>query len=380
MKIAVCADQGANQRSGWSGTPFNFLHGLGEAGVETVSIDTLPPPPVQKMICLLIAFTQVGRFSGNSFPERLRNSFISAKNHTFFLGVCSLVASMRVRKAGKVDAVLQMGTHFLVRHPNVFSYEDMTVVQAISLPHTHLHSLSSKQQNRRITRQLNSYRRMSGLFYSTEWPALSAVNDYGVSHEKVHVIGIGRNYSPPQTQKNWETPHFLFIGKNFEQKGGPATLKAFAEVKKLIPQAKLAIVGNHPDITEPGVTGYGHLSLGNQKHAQTIEELWSKATCLVVPAVHESAGIVFAEAASAGIPSIGSAIGGAKYIIGEGGCVVNPFDQVELVNAMMALSNPLNAQQIGAINHAHSYLHEWPLIIENLLSIVKKQISQQKQR
>lgn len=374
MKIAVCADHGAQERSNWSGTPWNFIHGLSQAGVETVSIDTLPPPLLSKAIRLLIAVINLRRFSGSSFTDRLSNSLIAAKDHPQFLGFCSLVTNIRLRRAGRVDAVLQMGTSFLARHECVFSYEDMTVLQALSLPNSHLQALSKKQKVRRIQRQKKVYQRLSGLLFATEWPALSAQRDYGIASEKIHVIGIGRNYSPQVAKKNWETPRFLFIGKNFIPKGGAGTVSAFVKIREDYPLAELAVVGNHPELVEPGVRCYGPLSLGNSADAELMDKLWGEATCLVVPALHEPAGIVFAEAASAGIPSIGSAIGGARFMIGEGGVVVDPGNLDELVSSMKQLSDPHYAQQLGSVAHSQSFRHEWPLIIEKLLDIIRKNI------
>lgn len=370
MRIAVCADRGATHRSGWSGTPWNIYTGLEDAGAEVVSIEVLPPAIIRKPVTFIIALTQTRRQSQTRYRERLRASREHAHQHPLFLTLCSLVANIRLKRVGHVDAVVQMGTHYNISHKVVCSYEDMTVRQALTLPQSHLRFLSPQQQRSRIQRQEKAYRRNTLALFSTQWPALSALTEYGIPAEKVHVVGIGRNYSPQPVSRNWDIPRVLFIGKNFALKGGSAAISAFARVRERYPQAELHVVGHHPPLNDPGVFGYGPLSLDNERDALELEGLWNKATCLVVPAQYEAAGIVFAEAASAGIPSIGSSIGGAQYVIGAGGYTVSPDKPDDLVNTMLQLCDPSHARELGARAHAQSASFEWEHINNHILQLL----------
>lgn len=375
MRIAICADHGATFRSGWSGTPWNIYTGLKNAGVDVISIDPMPPVKIRKIATLLIALSQTRHHPQKRYVDRLRSAREYASNHSIFLLICTWTVRYKLFRAGKVDAVIQMGTHYSVNHPATFSYEDMTVAQALSFKTTHLRFLTPRQQRARIREQHKAYERNALLFYSTDWPAESARQDYNIAPKKIKVVGIGRNYSPQPVAKSWEHPRFLFVGKNFEFKGGFDTLRAFAEVHTIYPDAELHLVGHHPDLDQPGVFGYGALSLGNEQDAKVLDQLWAMATCLVVPAVIEAAGIVFAEAASAGIPSIGSAVGGASYMIGNGGYTVEPGNHDELVSRMLTLAHPKEAQNAGQRAASRSHLFDWDVINGNILHQIEQHLS-----
>ena len=61
-------------------------------------------------------------------------------------------------------------------------------------------------------------------------------------------------------------------------------------------------------------------------------ELFARATCFVMPSLIEPFGIAYVEAASAGVSSIGSSVGGPRDVIGaDGGIVVEPGDEAGLL-------------------------------------------------
>ena len=87
---------------------------------------------------------------------------------------------------------------------------------------------------------------------TTRWAADSVVADYGIDRDKVHVVGVGRNHSPAPAERDWNSPRFLFVGRDWEGKNGRGLLRAFARVKAQIPDAGLDIVGNHPPLDAEG--------------------------------------------------------------------------------------------------------------------------------
>jgi glycosyltransferase involved in cell wall biosynthesis len=77
--------------------------------------------------------------------------------------------------------------------------------------------------------------------------------------------------------------------------------------------------------------------------------LFESATCLVVPSLAEAGGAVHAEAASAGIPAIGSTNGGSGDVIASGGVVVDPLDQQAITDAMIRFCDPETAESVGEL-------------------------------
>jgi hypothetical protein len=74
----------------------------------------------------------------------------------------------------------------------------------------------------------------------------SIVNDYGVPEAKVTSVGLGANIMCEPVPKNWCRPKLLWVGTDWERKGGDLLLEAFAKAE--IPGVSLDIVGNHPRI------------------------------------------------------------------------------------------------------------------------------------
>jgi glycosyltransferase involved in cell wall biosynthesis len=70
----------------------------------------------------------------------------------------------------------------------------------------------------------------------------------------------------------------------------------------------------------------------------------------------EPAGIVYAEAASAGLPSIGTTEGGASDIIGDAGRLVHPAGEDGLVEALRALADPQVACRLGQVAQQRAQL------------------------
>jgi glycosyltransferase involved in cell wall biosynthesis len=88
----------------------------------------------------------------------------------------------------------------------------------------------------------------------------------------------------------------------------------------------------------------------------------------VLPSVHEPLGISHVEAGAAGIPSIGSAAGGAREIVGDGGTVVDPSSPDDLLRAMRHLADPQRAQAAGRRALERSRLYTWPLVARRMLA------------
>jgi glycosyltransferase involved in cell wall biosynthesis len=87
----------------------------------------------------------------------------------------------------------------------------------------------------------------------------------------------------------------------------------------------------------------------------------------VLPSRHEPLGIVYVEAAAAGVPSIGTSVGGSREVIGAGGRIVDPKNPREIVAAMRELAEPSVALEIGGRALKHSRLYTWRQVAERML-------------
>jgi glycosyltransferase involved in cell wall biosynthesis len=168
--------------------------------------------------------------------------------------------------------------------------------------------------------------------------------------------------------RDWSAPRFLFVGIDWERKGGPLVLKAFSQLRGVHPSAVLDVVGGHPPLELPGVNAHGVLSQADESDRTRMTELFTRATCLVMPSQVEPFGIVHVEAASAGLASIVSSVGGPRDVIGtDGGIAVEPGDVAGLLQAMLRLCDPATARRMGDSAHGRAHLYTWPRVAERLL-------------
>jgi glycosyltransferase involved in cell wall biosynthesis len=77
--------------------------------------------------------------------------------------------------------------------------------------------------------------------------------------------------------------------------------------------------------------------------------------------------MVYVEAAAAGVPSIGTIIGGGRDVIGEdGGLLVDPSSEEALIEAMSLMSQPSRATAMGAAALERSALFTWRAVAERI--------------
>jgi glycosyltransferase involved in cell wall biosynthesis len=88
----------------------------------------------------------------------------------------------------------------------------------------------------------------------------------------------------------------------------------------------------------------------------------------VMPSAVEPVGIAYAEAAAAGIPSIGTRVGGAPEIVGDGGRLVDPDDPCALERAMLELTDAALARRLGAVARERSRRFTWRATAQRILS------------
>ena len=112
------------------------------------------------------------------------------------------------------------------------------------------------------------------------------------------------------------------------------------------------------------------LSRANDRDREEILELFARATCFVMPSLIEPFGIAYVEAASAGVPSIGASIGGARDIIGEdGGIVVSARRGGRAARRRCSrLADPDTARRMGAAARERAGIYTWVKVAERTFS------------
>ncbi len=330
MRVALVFEGLKPAEEAFSGTPWGLGQGLSELGHDAVFVRAAAPRTVER------AYRRVaGRLPAAMLldPELARAR--------------TAVTGRRLRRAGRIDAVIQLATGFLLpTHPRLATYEDMTVVQAVRNDPAY-GMIPQRSREAWIARQRACYAAAAACLTLSSWTAESIVRDYGIPESRVSVVGGGRNVDPRPAEREWLPPRYLFVGLDWQRKNGDGLLRAFARLRERIPEARLTLVGTYPPVEAPGVTVRGRLSVRVPSERRALEGLFEGATCFVMPAHVEPFGLVYQEAGAAGIPSIGTTVGGASDAVGDGGLCVDPSDDEALLEAMLHFADPAIAKAVG---------------------------------
>lgn len=157
---------------------------------------------------------------------------------------------------------------------------------------------------------------------NTPWTAEGIIKQ-GVPRERIWIRPPACGMSDPgPIIRDWSTPHLLFIGKVWENKGGPLVLDAFRILRKRWPHSTLTVIGCSPHVTEPGVALLGYLDKSNPRQAQLFSNAFRQATIFCMPSQWESVGIVYMEAALFGLPVVMLKGQGREQVFPDNMCLI----------------------------------------------------------
>ncbi len=190
----------------------------------------------------------------------------------------------------------------------------------------------------------------TGLFLPwSKWAGDIWVRDCGVPPEKVQTIHVGVDlelwpYLPQEAHSG--RPQILFVGGDFERKGGDLLLKVYSE--RFADSADLHLVTKQPPASlPPNVWAYTDMGANDPR----LRALYAEADLFVLPTRADVSSIVALEAMATGRPVISTRMGGIPDIVrhGETGFLINPDDGAALATAMQTLlADPVLRRRMGA--------------------------------
>jgi glycosyltransferase involved in cell wall biosynthesis len=188
----------------------------------------------------------------------------------------------------------------------------------------------------RLKRGLNGkvYRAASALVGWSNWVKESFVEDYGFPEEDIAVIPPGVDVDQfVSGDRAHELPRILFVGGDFERKGGSMLLEVFRQ--RLRGRAELILVTRDPVPTEPGVTVHRNI----RANSPELRELYATSDLFVLPTVADCYSLALMEALAASLPIVATRVGGIPDIVLEGrnGHLLEAGDSRALGDAIEAL-------------------------------------------
>lgn len=220
--------------------------------------------------------------------------------------------------------------------------------------------LTRVQTRRMVQLEGELCRRASAVCCTSRRVAEAMVADYGCDPSRVEVAGAGANVLvPPRLDRGWDSRTALFVGYNFERKGGHVLLDAWPRVRERIGDARLVVVGP-PRKSAPRLPA-GVEWRGPVRDRRQLEGLYDEAAAFVMPSLFEPWGLVFLEAMGRGTPSIGTRACAIPEMIrsDDNGVLVPRRDSEALTSALVRLlGDPARAEALGRRAHA-DVLERW---------------------
>lgn len=211
----------------------------------------------------------------------------------------------------------------------------------------------------------STFRNAAALVFSSQWAADSAMNDYNVPPEKIHIIPYGANMDrlPEKeevTVKKIGRPlKLLFLGVDWVRKGGDIVFNTFIELKKQGIDVELTVIGCTPPekYRDPAMKVIPFLNKNNEKDAEVLYNILMDSNFLFVPSRSDCTPIAFCEANAFGLPVITTDVGGIGSVIEDGvnGHLLSPDDPPARYAAIISSYNDNNGNYSAFVKSSREY-------------------------
>jgi|SRR5271157_2605840 len=222
-----------------------------------------------------------------------------------------------------------------------FVYTDHTHLVNLSYPGFEVSSLYKKWL--RLEQQI--YENTAINFVRSTNIRQSLIEQYHQSPERVTCVYAGSSVEVDRTAvegKSYANQNILFVGMDWERKGGPELVEAFKLVLEKLPSASLIIVGSSPEIQMPNCQVIGLLD------PPELIPYYKSASVFCMPTKWDPFPIVFMEAMRAGLPIVTTNIGAVSDFIQNdwNGILVEPGDVQGIANGLMKMLTNVDLCQL----------------------------------
>lgn len=226
--------------------------------------------------------------------------------------------------------------------------------------------IDQKEQNQWMACERQLFQRAKYLFTQSQLVKNSLISSYEIEPEKIIVVGASGNFLDPyKGEKNFGTQRLLFNGSDFQRKGGDLVLAAFQQVKRVLPNAKLTVIGRKL-LTQPeGVENPGHVSPSELKN------LFLNTDLVLAPAQCDPFPRFVMEAMNYGVPCVVSNRDGMPEIVDHeiNGVVMDELTPDQLADTLIELLSDPNrlAEMSQAAQHKIRTQLNWNVVAHKMM-------------
>jgi glycosyltransferase involved in cell wall biosynthesis len=282
-----------------------------------------------------------------------------------------------IERTGDRGPFIQVGTLVKISPLNGphLMRTDMTIAQARRAGYFAVGKLTRAQQDEAERVQSEVLSTAAGVFAASKWVAESLVGDCGVPEDRVCVLYPCNALSLPiGISQQRAGREILFVGIDWERKGGPLLYDAFRLVRRELPDTTLRIVGCRPMAGGDGVYIEGRLNKNIPEEAERLARCYLRASVFCLPSLFEPFGIVLAEAASVGLPCVAIDSGSRREAILDGvtgALAPEPTPRAVADALIRVLADPDRNRQMGEAAREHAKRHfMWDVAVERIGRVV----------
>jgi len=334
LRIGYVTIEDPNDRDAWSGTTYSMMQSLRDAGaiVDPLVVSTGAIELLSKLHAALTRQVISGR--------HLRN------RETWYLRLLGDRAS-RLGRGDRFDAFVSPGTlpvSYAEFGAPLFVWTDATFPSMIDF-YPSFSGLSRRTREQGMAAESACLGHCRTAVFSSKWAAREAAEAFGVAN--VAAVQFGANLAAPPTVPhlggkvaNWlKAPHFVLVGKDWNVKGGDRAVALVEELRRRGHGATLRVIG--VEVKDPpagdwfSATGFVSKNAADGRNALAAE--YEAAHFLLILSRADCTPMVIAEAASYGVPALGSNVGGIPEQIehGRSGLVTSsPDDPASMADAL----------------------------------------------
>ncbi|MFN8639724.1 MAG: glycosyltransferase family 4 protein [Dehalococcoidia bacterium] len=230
---------------------------------------------------------------------------------------------------------------------------DATPVQVDSMARWYEHRPGSRAAERAKRAWYRSvFSGAAAIVSWSEWAADSVRADYGVRTVPIEVVHPGAPdalFEIVRSGAPGRRPTVLFVGGDFERKGGPQLVQAF---EPLSGRADLVLMTDASISVPPWVRVLRGVRAGTPEHRRAFAE----ADLFCLPTLGDCTPLVLGEAMAAGLPVLTTAVGSNEETVGpDAGLLVAPGDVDALRAALRDLvEQPARLASMGEAARARA--------------------------
>lgn len=234
------------------------------------------------------------------------------------------------------------------------------------------------------------------IILASQWAVNTAIEFHGADPRKCIAINRGANIVHQLKNDDIEANvlsrtamtqegqyKMLFVGRDWERKGGPVALQIVKELNQRGKKTKLIVVGCKPLINDDEkeyVELVGFLNKDNSDQNQKLQKLYLTSDFYLQPSRQECQGIAYTEASAFGLPVIATNTGGVGDVVTPQNGILMEFN-AETCEYTEAILNYLGDPQsyrdlsMGAFKFYQTTLN-WTSVGERLTEELKKIIKE----